>query len=133
MRFDLIPAFRAALCITLVVIAWLAFTSNPPETAFQLPDKVNHLAAFLVLGFLIDYSFPGSGERLSWLWLAKAGALMGYAVGIEFVQWFLAARSFELLDMVADASGILLYLVLMPLGGKIPMLQKLRAPAPILK
>ena len=133
MQLHLVPAFRAALFITVIAIAWLAFTSHPPVTATQLPDKINHLAAFFVLGFLLDYSFPGSGERLSRLWLAKAGALLAYAVGIECVQWFLAERSFELLDIAADAVGILLYLVLMPLGSKIPMLQQLRAPAPTLK
>jgi VanZ family protein len=102
--------YRLTLASALVGIAYLATTSRHIPIAEDVSDKVNHVAAFYVLGLLADFSWPKSGFRAP-----KVLSLLGYGLAIESIQYFLPHRSFSLVDLGADAVGLLLYAVSVPL------------------
>jgi len=71
-----------------------------------------------VLAGLVDYAFPKSHFNL-----VKALPLLAYGVLMELVQWPLPYRSFSLLDMVADGSGLVLYRFLGSYFAGMPILR----------
>jgi len=70
-------------------------------------DKLEHLLVFAALAGLADFAFPRQRFGLN-----KALPLLAYGIAMELVQWTLPYRSFSVLDMVADGSGLLLYRLL---------------------
>lgn len=98
-------AFRLALCICVLAIAYLAFAplSQAPGTPF---DKLNHFIAFAVLAWLADMAYPGR-HLAKYRW----ALLLGYGLTIEVVQGFLPYRELSVADFAADALGILCYRV----------------------
>ena len=106
-----VAVFRLMLLVSLVYISYLAFAPVAPS----VNDKGGHMAAFLVLSGLLDFSFPDSrfGAR-------KIAALIGYGLLIEVVQYHLPHRTFELADVAADTGGIALYLLVTPLLRRLP-------------
>jgi len=97
--------FKTALTITAISICFLAFSHN--EQAINDYDKANHIFAFIVLTFLLDFAYPKSDFMRT-----KLIALLGYGMFIEVVQYFLPYRTFSLIDIAADGLGVLLYIVL---------------------
>ena len=81
-------------------------------------DKSNHLAAFITLAFLLDFST--SGNSIKWLGLA------GYGMLIEVAQWFTEYRYFELSDILADCIGIAIYVILRGQLARTPWFGTLR-------
>ena len=67
-------------------------------------DKVGHFIMYFVLGALISKVYPRN-RRVLFLGVIY-GALM------EVFQYFIPYRSFELMDMLANASGIMIILAL---------------------
>ena len=101
--------FRLVLSLSLLITSWLALTPSPVPLQESVNDKFAHGATFLLLSFLVHASWPQRpflGKPL--LLLASYGLL------IEAVQYFIPNRFFSLLDILADAAGIGLYLLLMP-------------------
>ena len=99
---------------TMRILFWVALISSyilaiiPQEIApsFQsLSDKSLHFIAFAVLTLLLNLSY-----RM--VWWKSVVYLLFYAVFIEFTQTFTPNRCAEGLDIVADAIGIVLGLVL---------------------
>ena len=93
-------------CALIIVIfgSLLAPSSKPMELIGELPisDKVEHFSAYFVLAFL-----PALHERARIAWWIAAGAIL-LGVGLEYGQLYEAnGRDFEVLDMVADAAGVL--------------------------
>ena len=113
-------AARILLVIAVATITYLATTPVDYAVAGLLPDKANHLLAFGALSLLADYSFP-SGR----FGAAKVAALLGYGVLIEVVQYFIPNRDAELLDLVADSTGIALYAASIVLAARVPLLRPL--------
>lgn len=112
--------FRVAFVVALVLGTHLATTDAPPHAMASLNDKLQHLTAFAVLALLLDRSY----FRQRAYWSAVALPLLGYGLAIECVQYFLPYRSFDLLDLVADAIGLGAYCLLRPLVGAIPLLRR---------
>jgi VanZ family protein len=102
--------YRLTLAAALVVTSYLATTSRHVPVVDDVIDKVNHIAAFYVLGLLADFSWPKSGFRAP-----KVVSLLGYGLAIESIQYFLPHRTFSLFDLGSDAAGLLLYAVSIPL------------------
>lgn len=92
----------------LVTIMILAVTPGDyaPDTGFS--DKLNHVAAFILLGVLALRAYPGFYAR-SGLWLMLYGLL------IEGVQFWIPGRRCSLMDLAADLCGIAAALFLMVL------------------
>ncbi|MET0070993.1 MAG: VanZ family protein [Candidatus Thiodiazotropha sp.] len=114
-------SFRLLLAIALVVISYLAFTPQESPVAADINDKIAHILAFVVLAFLLDFSWPQSPWRLH-----KAIPLLGYGLFIEAVQSLLPNRVFSLWDFGADIVGVLIYPLLLPLLMRSGVLRNLR-------
>jgi VanZ family protein len=95
--------YRVALALCVLAVAYLAFTPlDAPGIGGW--DKLNHALAFFVMAWLAAGGFPGrKAAPVRW------GLLLGYGLLIELVQSQLPFRDFSLLDLLADAVGILLY------------------------
>jgi VanZ family protein len=101
-----------------VVLLTLPGNNFPKSHLFNIPyfDKWVHIGLFGLQGFL--FSFPivhfsiTNSQKKYWFWIIL---LMGIAYGVlmEFVQkYWVINRSFEVMDMVADAIGCVLALIL---------------------
>jgi VanZ family protein len=115
---NLTNSARVGLVLALVVVTWLAVMPQgipfPGES-----DKLAHASAFLALGLLADFSFP-----LSSFGAAKILPLLGYGLGIEFVQLFEPGRVASLVDWLADGLGLALYPLLIPVLQRLPLLRR---------
>lgn len=96
------------LALLVVQVGVLAFSPDPPTAIDSGWDKANHLLAFAALAFSAEAAFwPLPARR----W-RNGAALMSYGVFIELVQTLIPGRSGELPDLLADAAGIALGLLL---------------------
>jgi len=93
-------------------IVWLSLTPSPPKLDISMGDKIGHFVGYGTLMFWFCQLY-GS-------WPARLGYALGFAamgVALEFIQGAIGYRSFELLDMVANAVGVLLGWTGAQLGG----------------
>lgn len=97
---DYQPLWRLCLVVSVIVILYLATSSQPYQVPSSPNDKVNHLIAFLELALLARLGWP----RLGVMHLVPP--LLGYGFAIELIQALLPYREFSLADMVADTVGI---------------------------
>lgn len=108
------PGIAASrLLLTLALGATTYFTTTDlthTAAAEEINDKLAHVISFLVLAKLADLSFPQ--RRYDW---AVWTPLLFYGLAIEIIQYHLPYRSFSLLDMVADAGGLLVYWLIIKL------------------
>jgi len=84
-------------------IVWLSLTPSPPKLDITMGDKAGHFVGYgtLMLWFCQLY-----GSRQARLAYAAGFAAMG--VALEFLQGATGYRNFELLDMLANALGVVL-------------------------
>ncbi len=118
MSIGAIRVFRLGLALVLVGIAWLALTPSAPTMPGQ-SDKLGHLLAFLTLAFLADFAFPRRGFDAN-----KVLPLLGFGLGIELIQSTLPHRFGSVADLLADAAGLALYALLLPLLRRQPLLRR---------
>ena len=96
----------------ILLVIWLSLTPRPIEIPVEQGDKLGHLAAYGTLMF----------------WFAQLGARrrtrLGYAVGfialgiaLELAQGLTDYRVFEVADMIANATGVLLGWIIAPPRG----------------
>jgi VanZ family protein len=118
-RLD-VTLFRTALCVAGAAITHFATAPLSAVPFAGAGDKVLHASAFLALAGLIDFSFPGAPFGRG-----KVFALLAYGLAIEVVQHFIPYRTFSLLDWMADAVGISVYVaVATPILKRTPWLQR---------
>jgi VanZ family protein len=103
---------RAALVVALLAIAWLAFLPDPESVPGLGWDKLNHVAAFVVLAALAALGWPDR-HTLPW----RLGLLMGYGLGIELAQAWLFDREGSAWDLAADALGLALWSLVARMGA----------------
>jgi VanZ family protein len=95
--------------VLLVVIGSLLPADSSPIKAVDLlgiNDKFEHFLAYSVLAFL-----PAVHERRNFVILSALGTV-ALGIGLEFGQFYSSGRSFEIADMVADALGVSLGLII---------------------
>lgn len=100
--------------IITVILLTLPGTSFPKSHFFDIPyfDKWVHIGIFSILCFLfsfplIDFSIPDLHKKYWFLFILLMGIV--YGILMEFVQkYWVANRSFDEMDMVADAVGCIL-------------------------
>jgi VanZ family protein len=99
-------AILRAIFWAAIVIAFLAaINPHPPQLPGAPSDKVQHIAAFLVLGTLASFAYP----RTSPVYLATALSLFGAV--IELVQLIPSLnRDGDPIDWIVDtaAAGLIL-------------------------
>ena len=113
-----IIVFRVILVFLLLLINYLVTTELEHPIMTSVNDKIGHIFAFVVLAFLLDFSFPTSNFNLS-----KILPLLAYGMLIEITQYFLPHRMSSLLDMLADAGGLVIYAMFIPMLKHIPILR----------
>jgi VanZ family protein len=86
-----------------VAIVWLSVTPSPPQVDVQFGDKIGHFGAYGLLMFWFTRLYVEQRVRALY-----AMGFIALGVAIEFVQGGLGYRSFEVMDMAADAIGVLL-------------------------
>ena len=84
-------------------IIWLSVTPKPLDVGVAYGDKLGHFAAYGWLMFWFCLFYSRTSTRT-----AYAAGFIAMGVALEFVQRGLGYRSFEVMDMVADAIGVLL-------------------------
>lgn len=109
--------FRVLLCISLVVITYLATTALEFTFVSSSYDKFNHFFAFFILALLLDFSFPNSRFNT-----VKIIPLIAYGCSLEVIQHFLPHRMFSLFDIGADIIGLFAYALLIPFIKRLPVL-----------
>ena len=99
--------WRAMLVVMLLAITYLALVPDPPKTVSTGWDKSNHALAFASLAFASVWALWPRPRQ----WALLVAALLAYGVGIEIAQHFLPPRSADAQDVLADAVGIALGLL----------------------
>jgi glycopeptide antibiotics resistance protein len=85
------------------VIVWLSLTPSPPKVDFEASDKVGHVLAYAALMFWFSQIHFSTSLRL-----IHAAIFLLMGVGLEVLQGMSGLRSYELLDMLANAAGVIL-------------------------
>ena len=96
-------AFFALLAIGLV----LAVVPGPKTPAPEYSDKIAHALLFLQLALLYCLGFAARTVPPSIF-----AALTAYGLLIEVIQYFIPWRTFSLADLLADVTGVLLYMLI---------------------
>lgn len=84
-------------------IVWLSLTPAPPRLELEHSDKLGHFLGYGLLMFWFGLLYSSRRTRLGY---AAGFAAMG--VALEFLQGALGFRTFELADMLANATGVAL-------------------------
>lgn len=100
-----------ALCliqflILLVAFTFLGLTPSPENSIPMFNDKLMHCSGYFVAGISISFAFP------LWKFLARAIFLILFSIGIEIGQHFMPPRTFDVFDICANSTGVLLGLAL---------------------
>lgn len=82
------------------VYTYLGLTPHPENTVPVTNDLVMHFMGYLVAGFSISLARP------TWPWWQRAALLIIYSIAIEIAQHFNPPRTFSVLDILANASGV---------------------------
>ena len=107
---------RVSLATALVVTTVLGLLPLEQIPLSDWNDKLQHIFAFLVLSFLIDASWPN--REMDW---TKASLLLSYGLMLEVLQLWPEHRFFSLMDLLADAAGIALYVLSVPIFKRLPV------------
>ena len=93
-----------------------------PELSVEVPDKLVHLLAYGSLTYWWGMLYPRTAPR--WVF---SGLFIVLGVTLEFAQRTTGYRTFDILDMVANAGGVLLgrLAVETPLAGLLAALDRL--------
>jgi glycopeptide antibiotics resistance protein len=83
-------------------VVWLSVTPAPPKVDFAQSDKLGHFIAYGALMLWFAQLYRGTTRLL------YAAGFIAMGIGLEFVQGALGYRTFDTLDMYANALGVLL-------------------------
>ena len=113
--------FRLMFIFLLIMSIMLSLT--PPITTMPLTlnDKIVHSAAYFSLMLACDFSWR-SGKYL----IIKALLVFVYSGLIEFAQDMVPGRHMSSYDLIANAVGIGVFLVLVPIFNKLQFYHLLR-------
>jgi len=105
LRYYLPALLWVALSFTISSIPRLA----PPSVGLKLSDKVYHFIEFAILGLLLMRALSYYHGSAALPAAFRRTVLLGVLWGVldEFHQLFVAGREASLLDVLADAAGVL--------------------------
>lgn len=92
--------------VMLALYTWAGLSANPGKTLTSANDLVLHFTGYVIAGIAIGLHRPG----LAFGW--QFVCLFGYSFAIECLQHLLPYRTFDLLDLLANGTGVLTGLVL---------------------
>jgi len=96
----------------LLCMGTIFFLSHRPGSTIELPifpgaDKLVHMLVYGLLSATVIFSFPPESRRRRTRLVLTAAVLVPLLFGLsdEYHQSFVAGRSTEVLDLVADGAG----------------------------
>lgn len=98
--------------ILITVFTYLGLTPAPEESIPMFNDKLMHCSGYFIAGISISFAVP------RWAFLARAAFLILYSIGIEIGQHFMPPRTFDVFDICANSTGVLLGLVFIAILAK---------------
>lgn len=101
-------AWRLLLALMMGVVAWFALMPGSPFGGVPNFDKLQHVLAFFTLATVASLAWPPR----AWQEGRVAFGLLMYGLLIELVQTQLPTRTASAADVLADAVGIALGLLL---------------------
>jgi len=93
---------KTAFCLLLLLYTYLGTVEIPSNVAASFNDLIAHALGYVVLMCAAVFAFP-----IRQWFLRLALACFAYSILIECIQYFLPYRSFSLLDILANGSGVL--------------------------
>ena len=102
--------------LAVLLLLGLVFALLPSEyieTGWETNDKLMHATAFFGFAILLDMASSRD------FWRFQFPLLLAYGALIEVLQSFFPWRTFSLLDLLADAAGLLLYWLMFRLWLKV--------------
>ena len=96
----------------MLAILWLSLTPRPPQIDLPQGDKLSHFLAYGTLMFWFCQLYASRRARFGY-----ALGFVAMGIAIEFAQEATGYRSYEELDMLADAVGVALGWVIAHLEG----------------
>lgn len=106
------PLCLIQFLILLVAFTYLGLTPHPEDSIPMFNDKLMHCSGYFVAGISISFAFP------RWTFLARAAFLIIFSIGIEIGQHFMPPRTFDLLDICANSTGVALGLIFIAISAK---------------
>ncbi|MGM0952868.1 MAG: VanZ family protein [Pseudomonadota bacterium] len=98
--------WQAALTVSIIAILYIATADNRYPIPPTGNDKISHLIAFVELTVLARLSWP----HVRAIWCLPA--LLGFGLALEAMQANLPYRVFSLTDVLANAAGIAIGLLI---------------------
>lgn len=98
---------KTIVFILMIAGMWVATRSLDMPSSLSFNDKFIHVFVFFSFALLMDLAIAHMP-----FWFKKGLPLLIYGAGIEVLQYFSPNRSFELLDWLADFTGVLLYFLI---------------------
>ena len=81
-------------------VVWLSVTPSPPEFELENADKLEHLIAYGALTFWFCQLHASRRAQLAFVF-----GFVAMGIALEFVQGALAYRTFDTVDIFANAIG----------------------------
>ncbi|WP_456375652.1 VanZ family protein [Thiolapillus sp.] len=103
---------RLFLGLALLLVTYMALTPLPEAIQENINDKLGHALVFLLLAALTHAGWPS--RTFNW---QHGLPLIAYGIALECAQYFVPGRFFSVADMIADAAGILAWLLVSRLLG----------------
>ncbi len=94
------------------IIIFLSLTPSPPKLDIEQGDKLGHFLAYGTLMFWFCQIYATRSSRI-----AHALAFAAMGVALEYAQGMTDYRTFEYLDMLANATGVALGWAIASLTG----------------
>ncbi len=95
--------------LLLTVFTYLGLTPQPESSIPMFNDKLMHFSGYFFAGISISFAFP------RWYFWYRAAFLIIFSIGIEIGQHFMPPRTFDLLDVCANSTGVILGLAFVTL------------------
>jgi len=95
------------LLLMMIFVAWASLTPVYDPKPMLINDKLAHFLTYFSLALISDNAFARSHFALK-----KFSWLFAFGVSLEILQQFVPGRAFSYLDMLANATGILLYAIM---------------------
>jgi VanZ family protein len=99
------PLCVAQFLILLAAFIYLGLTPSPENSIPMFNDKLMHLTGYFIASGSISFAFP------LWKLWQRASFLILFSIGIEILQHFMPPRTFDIIDIGANSSGVTLGLL----------------------
>ena len=102
--------FQLLFAAILFLSLYLSLTPVVKTVPMLFNDKLVHAISYFVLMLTFDFSVK-SGESI----IIKAVFVFLYSCAIEYAQGFVPGRDVSIMDIAANAAGIIVFMMCVPL------------------